>query len=486
MVRSRYHRTSAERGCSENKHVEELPPDWSRHPLGLIGAVLAAASGTLVLGIFAIGLAGYEGSPYIGVIAYTVLPALFIAGLLFIPLGLWLEHRRVARLPPGGAAERPLPVFDLNRRSTRRRLVLVAGITVMNLFVIAVAGYKGVQVMDSPQFCGSCHSVMEPESVAHRGSPHARVACVECHIGPGASWFVKSKLSGAWQVVSVAFHLYSRPIPTPVKNLRPARETCEQCHWPEKFVGNRVVLKARYDDDEKNTPKWTALLMRVGGGPAPQNRGTHWHVMSGVRVRYRSDARREQIGSIEATLPDGEVRSYTAKGAPSATGPWREMDCLDCHNRPSHPFRLPEDEVDAAMTAGRLDPTLPFLHREAVKALKSDYASREAALVSIRSALRGFYAASYPPVASARGASIDAAARELGRIYAANIWPRMKIGWNTYPSLLGHTAATGCFRCHDEEHATKQGRTVSQDCSLCHQLLATDEPNPPILKQIAP
>jgi hypothetical protein len=340
--------------------------------------------------------------------------------------------------------------------------------------------------MDSPAFCGSCHTVMDAEATAHRLSPHARVRCVECHIGPGASWFVKSKLSGSWQLVSVTLGLYPRPIPTPVHNLRPARDTCEQCHWPTKFVGDRLKVVTRHADDAENTPLKTVLLLHVGGQQGTRTRGIHWHVDPGVRVRFLSDAKRERIGAVELVdAGGGPSRTYDVKGDPIPDARWREMDCIDCHNRPTHIYRSPEEEVDAALESGRISRTLPFVRRESVKALRVTYPSAAAARAGLKKQLSDFYAKEDPARAGERSAAVEAAAAELGEIWARNVWPRMNITWGTYPSLLGHDATPGCFRCHDGDHTTKGGDAISNDCELCHKVLAQDEKDPEVLKTLA-
>jgi hypothetical protein len=454
-----------------------------RTRLGLAGAVLTTASGFLVVLFFFLSMVGIEEAPYVGILAYLILPFFFVIGLLLIPLGVWLERRRLRR-----EREQPLPVLDLNQRAVRGRVLLFAVLTSANVIILAGASWKGVEVMDTSRFCGSCHKVMDPEFTAYSRSPHSRVACVQCHIGPGASWFVRSKISGAWQVVSVTFDLYPRPIPTPVKNLRPSRDTCEQCHWPTRFVGDRLRILTHYADDEASTPKKTVLLMHVGGGEA--GRGIHWHVSSGVHIRYLSDPKRQAIQTVEVTHPDGKVDTYQAKPdektpAPAAaTLSWRTMDCVDCHNRPTHQFRTAAFEVDAALDGGQIDRSLPFVKREALKALTASYPSREAASDGIRAALSGFYEKQYPQTWASKKEAVQAAARALSDAWGRNVWPQMAIGWGTYPSELGHEQTTGCWRCHDENHATADGKTISQDCDTCHSLLAQDEVAPAILKQL--
>jgi nitrate/TMAO reductase-like tetraheme cytochrome c subunit len=452
----------------------------------MIGATLAVASAVLILGLAVAGLFGHGGSPYVGIFAFLILPGVFVLGLLLIPLGAWLERRRIAR----GEAH-PLPVLDLNQPDTRRRVMILTALTAVNLLVLGFATYKGVHVMESPQFCGSCHSVMAPEYTAYQRSPHARVACAECHIGPGAPWFVKSKLSGAWQVVSVTFELYQKPIPTPVHALRPARDTCEACHWPTKFHGDRLDVRTIFAEDERSTEKQTVLLLHVGGAEREVGRpqGIHAHVAPGVTIRYLSDPDRKIIHTVESTYPGGRVRLFTTDASPKDQPPpeaWRTMDCVDCHNRASHQFRPPGPEVDLALATGRIDRSLPFVKREAVKALKVEYPSHEAARAGIEKALLDFYRGHDPAAFPALEVKVRAAAEALGQIYAWNVWPSMRIGWGTYPSLRGHEEAPGCFRCHDEEHRTAEGVTISQDCNLCHAVLAQEEENPKVLGALRP
>lgn len=469
------------------KHTPGIPSTT----IGLVGAALTTVSGLLILGLAAAAMQGFVGSPYVGIFAFLVLPGFFVLGLLLIPFGAWLARRRARRAAERGEEIPHLPVVDLNDPLTRRRVLVVAVLTAVNVVVLGVAGYKGLQVMDSPAFCGSCHSVMDPEFTAYRRSPHARVSCVECHIGEGASWFVKSKLSGAWQLISVTFDLYQRPIPTPIHNLRPARETCEECHWPSKFTGDRLRVTTSFADDEASTEKKTVTLLHVGGGQTAAGpiQGIHAHVAPGVHIRYLSDPKRNAISTVEATWADGKTVLYRTKDTPATLPPregWREMDCVDCHNRPTHRFREPGPEIDQAILAGHVDVSLPWIKRESLAALQAAYPSHDAARAGIEKRLVDFYRQLDPAAWPSREPSVRAAAKALGDIYGWNVWPSMKITWGTYPSFLGHDQAPGCFRCHDGDHVTPQGKAISQDCGLCHSLLAVDEKNPKILSQLSP
>ena len=469
------------------KHSPGLP----RTTIGILGAALTTVSGILILGLAAAAMQGYLGSPYIGIVAFLVLPGFFILGLVLIPAGAWLARRR-ARIAAERGEEIPhLPIIDFNDDLTRRRVLVFAVLTTLNVLILGVAGYKGLQVMDSVAFCGSCHSVMDPEVTAYSRSPHARVGCVQCHIGEGASWFVKSKLSGAWQLISVTFDLYQRPIPVPIHNLRPARETCEECHWPSKFTGDRLRIITSFADDETNTEKKTVALLHVGGGQSATGpiKGIHAHVAQGVHIRYLSDANRNAISTVEATWADGKTMLYRTKDSPATLPPpeaWRTMDCIDCHNRPTHWFREPGPEIDQAILTHRIDTALPWIKREGLKALQVAYPSHEAARAGIEKQLADFYRQLDPAGFAVREPLVKAAAAALGDIYGWNVWPHMRITWGTYPSFLGHNQAPGCFRCHDGDHADKSGKAISQDCGLCHSLLAVDEKDPKILSQLSP
>jgi len=457
----------------------------TRHPLSLTGAAIATASAILFLTFFALDLIGFHGHPYFGILAYLIIPTLFVVGLLLIPLGLRQATRRRAK------AGEEFPVLDFNRADTRNKFLVFLALTVVNVVIVAVASYKTVEVMDTTEFCGqACHSVMAPEYVALQRGAHASVGCVECHIGPGAGWFVKSKLSGSWQVLSVNLDLYPQPIPTPVHNLRPARETCEQCHWPQKFVGDRLKVITKFDDDEANTELKTVLLMRVGGLAGRESQGIHWHVDPGTSIRYRSDESREDVYEVELTTESGRSERWFAEGADEGEGAsqglWRTMDCVDCHNRPSHTFRSQQQEIDAALETGRIARDLPFVRREALRLVSAGYADRAAAEAGIGDGLRAFYAGSYPELARARAADVDAAAQALVEGWGANVFPQMKVDWGTYPNHIGHESSPGCFRCHDDSHATKTGETISQDCDTCHSLLAMEEVEPEILQTLKP
>jgi len=459
----------------------------TRHPLGFIGVNLTTLTGVLLVILLLLSAIGAPANPYLGAVTFLILPFFFVLGLILIPLGAWSYRRRQAR----AERERALfPVYDLNVPPVRTRLVLLAMLTLVNIVILSVVAYRGIEYMDSVSFCGgTCHPVMKPEYTAYQGSPHARVRCVDCHIGPGASWFVQSKLSGTRQVFKQILHTWPKPIETPITDLRPSRDTCEQCHWPEKFHGDLLVVRQHYQEDEANTPLQSVLLLKVGGGsPASgTHQGIHWHVSSAVY--YRSDAKREVIPWVRVERGDGSITEFTAAGGVPdsiAARPERRMDCIDCHNRPTHIYRLPARALDEALADGYVPRDLPFIKREALSALTADYAGEAAARAGIAARLTGFYRETYPDVAAQRAAAVAQAIEAVQRIWARNVFPEMKVGWGTYPDHIGHGDYTGCFRCHDEQHATPGGATIAQDCSTCHSLLAMEEEQPAVLQTLFP
>jgi hypothetical protein len=455
--------------------------------VSLVGTSLAIMSMVVIIILFMVQSLGFQGGPYLGILTYLILPAFFALGLLLIPFGHFRQRRRERQAAAHGEAVPRFPVIDLNQERTRGFVLVFLLATVVNVVILAGATYKGVEVMDSTQFCGStCHTVMQPEYTAYQRSPHSRVTCASCHIGPGADWFVKSKLSGSWQVIAVAFKLYPRPIPTPLHDLRPARETCEQCHWPTKFAGDRLRIRVHYSEDEKNTELRSVLLVRVGGVQGHGSSGIHRHVDPGIKIRYLSDSKRETIYQVELTSRDGSVKTFKGEALPPEEAVWRTMDCVDCHNRPTHIFRQPAEEVDAALQDGRIDRGLPFIKREGMRAVQVAYSSHDAARRGIAKEIDAFYRQHYPRIAASRAAAVQQAGKALGDMYCWNVFPKMRVTWGTYPSHLGHKDSPGCFRCHDGNHKTASGEAISNDCSTCHSLLAVEQENPEILKQLQP
>ncbi len=454
--------------------------------LSRTGVVLVTTGAILWFLLLPVILRGFVDNPYAGILTFMGLPAIFFGGLILIPAGIVLRARRERRK---GYYPVSFPPLDFKNPELRRLLYFVGVTTVVNLIIGAQLTYSGVNYMDSVTFCGqTCHTVMKPEYVAYEHSPHARVACVECHIGPGASWFVRYKLSGAYQVYATIFNVYPRPIPVPVTSLRPARATCEQCHWPARFEGNRLVIIPHYADDESNSLTRTVLLMHIGGGDGLG--GIHGaHVGPGITIRYGSDESRQKMHWVQYTdTRTGKKELFVdqktnPKTVDIASG--RVMDCIDCHNQPSHQFYLPGDAMDRAMASGSIPPSLPYVKKEGLALLEAKYSSQREAAQKISAGLVQFYAHKYPQVFSQQRAEVSRAVKGLVAIYDQNVFPKMKVTWGTYPNNLGHMNFPGCFRCHGTLHeASDPSKMVPMNCDVCHNILAMGQANPKILTDL--
>lgn len=463
--------------------LQWMPRFWESK-LSTLGMAITTVAGFVLLLAIAADFAAPGMNVYATALLFLIVPGFFVLGLLLIPLGLFLKRRSDKRrgIEPPPPEERPLTNLFRNK-TARRNIIFLGSMTFVNILLIGGAGHKGLSFMETPEFCGTvCHTVMEPEYQAYSRSPHSRVACVECHIGPGASWAVRSKIDGLRQVWHTLRGTYERPIHAPVHELRPARETCEKCHWPDRFHGNRVIFRTHYREDQENSPEITALVLKVGGENAltGQYEGIHWHVSENHFVRYEAlDDKRERIGRIQVLQGDKVIREYLPEGEPEAAREVRIMDCVDCHNRPTHQFDgSPTQALEFAFRTGLLDRGVPYLRKLAVAILTPEDRPREEVERIYEAELVAAYEKEHPDIKPDAGVIAKAAAG-LAELYRRNVWPRMNIGWDTYPTHIGHAGEQadlrGCFRCHDEKHKTAEGVALSQDCELCHQMLAQEE-----------
>ncbi len=449
-----------------------------RNPISLAGVALALVSLGNIFLFSLVGLIAARPRPYIGILAYMVAPAFLIGGLLLVGVGAWRERRKKA-------GEVPLyPRIDLNDPGQRSAVISFGAFLVVFVMLSGAGSYKAYEFTDSVQFCGqTCHTVMKPEFTAYQLSSHARVGCVDCHVGSGATWYVKSKLSGTRQVFAAVFNTFPRPIPTPVHNLRPAQETCEECHWPKKFYGAQLKVFTHYASDEQNTPRQIRMLIKTGGGDpatgAPS--GIHWHMNIGNEIDYvAADEKRQVITYIHVKDLQGHVTDYYAQDSTLtkdqiAKAPRHRMDCVDCHNRPTHVYIPPDQAVDQALLAHRLDVSLPYIKQQAVAALTGKYDTTETAVQAIAHDIDGYYESKYPDVAKNKPVEIRNAIDEVQQIFRRTTFPEMNVNWQTHPNNLGHFYFNGCFRCHDGQHVSAEGKVLSKDCNLCHTLMGQEE-----------
>ena len=468
---------------------------FGNNPISLAGGAITTAAGVTMIGYWVVDLFGRGNTnPYLGIIFFLILPALFLLGLVLIPVGVYLRHKALLK---AGHIPVAYPKVDFNDRIFRHGVDIVLIATIVNLLVVSVASYRGAAYMDSPQFCGqSCH-VMVPEYTAYKIAPHSHVDCVACHIGSGAESYFAAKVDGTRQLIEVSFHPfasiaprlipnYPTPIPSPVRNLRPARVICEGCHTPARFVGERLLVKSSFADDAQNTETQTVLVLHLGGLDGL----SHLTGIHGVHLGHieyiATDPTRTTIPWVERRNPDGSetVFSSLPAGSPVPQGERRVMDCIDCHNRAAHPFQTAEDAINQAMADGPISPTLPFVHKEGLALLQASYASQGEARARIPAQLEAYYRSNYPQIMAAKSDTVEAAAKGLVTVYCQNVFPYMKVTWGTHPNHIGHMSYPGCFRCHDGSHVAKDGNAIPQDCSVCHNLLAVDESKPKVLADL--
>jgi hypothetical protein len=446
----------------------------------LMGAVLALISLFMIVFAFTVSLFWKEGHAYFGLVTYILLPAVMVLGLAFIPIGMLLQMHRDRKV--GVREPTALPRVDLNDPRHRNAFFIFVIGTTFLLFISAVGSYEAFHFTESNTFCGKlCHEVMHPEYIAYQNSPHAKVLCVECHVGPGADWYVRSKLSGAYQVYAILFNKYPKPIGTPIKNLRPAREVCEQCHWPQKFYAHKLRLESYFLPDEENTPWDLALIMKIGSPRAAHGleEGIHWHINPNVKIEYiASDETREHLPWVRYTnLRTGEVVVYNDEDESLdeeeiQTREIRVMDCIDCHTRPSHNYRAPIVFVNQAMVAGEIPPELPEIKSLSMEICDNDYTTTDSAMKSIEKQIREFYEDNYPEIYEEQQELVEKAVAGLQDVFSKNIFPEMKVKWSAYPDHIGHMNYDGCFRCHNDRHTSEAGDVISKDCNLCHYISA--------------
>jgi nitrate/TMAO reductase-like tetraheme cytochrome c subunit len=460
-------------------------PKTYYNPISLVGSIIASVSALIIVFFMATSWIFEGGGAYSGVIIYIVLPIFLIIGLIMIPVGIRRRARRIRK--EGEEGTRAWIVIDLRDSRQWNAVAIFIIVTIIFLVLTGIGTYEAFHYTESNEFCGTlCHQVMEPEYVAYQGSAHSRVTCVECHVGEGAGWYVNSKLSGLYQVYSVTFHKYPRPIETPIRNLRPARETCERCHWPEKFYSYRLRNIKNYLADSANTEWDIQLKMKIGSEHGAQGlqEGVHWHINPDVKIDYvSSNEKREFIPWVRyVNTATGDTVIYqdiyeTLDEVALDTLEMREMDCLDCHNRPSHNFLPPQEFTDDLITAGMIPSDLPEIKLLAMQIFNHPFTTRDSGSMYIRETVREYYLDNYPDIAETNGALIEQATEGLLEGYEKNFFPYMKANWDAYPIHIGHSEFNGCFRCHNGQHESEDGQVISRDCNLCHTILSQGPPD---------
>jgi nitrate/TMAO reductase-like tetraheme cytochrome c subunit len=434
----------------------------------LVGVIMASLGFIVGIVSLAADFLNPNKNAYSGIFTYMVVPVVVAIGLLLIAVGYFRQRRQ---RPSPGASAYQMPVINLNIRGQYIAFVIVVIVVFLFVLFAGVGSFSAYKYTESVSFCGStCHTPMKPEYTAYKDSPHSHVGCVDCHIGPGAQWFVKAKLSGLHQVYAVAANNFKRPIATPISNLRPASETCYQCHWPAKFFGELEQTRTYFAADKANTPYTISYLLNVGGGDPTHGpaRGIHYHMAVAQRIQYiAKDVKRQVIPWVSSTDAQGHVSIYKTNDKDVAltddkiaSAEKRVMDCMDCHNRPAHQFQSPDRAINLAMSEGTVSPSIEFIKKNAAMALLGTYTTREQAISEIDKQLH----VAYPK----GGDTVEAAIKEVKEIYSRNFFPEMKADWRAYPDNIGHEISSGCFRCHDGKHANEKGEVISHECKTCH------------------
>jgi hypothetical protein len=468
----------------------------SRSRVSLVGGMLVTITTPFLVSYMLADTIWHIKNPYFGAAVYLALGPVFLGGLAMIFIGaFFFRGDRDVHLFTLQYLRRYFTEPDMFGR-LRRNVFLIVLLTSVNFAVFSIFLYRAYHYMESTQFCGQfCHTVMEPEYTAYKNSPHSRVACVECHIGSGADWFVKSKISGARQLLAVATASYPTPIETPVHGLRPARDTCEECHRPELFHGDKLNVSKSFLPDEQNSVAYDILLMKIGsaGDRAQSSHGIHWHVAPENKITYRAtDHSRMIIPEITLTQADGTQTVFRTSDAEELLqetgqgGNVREMDCIDCHNRPSHIYLPAEDALDRKLAEGDIPQELPYIKRQAMGLITASYATTQLAREAITNGLSSWYKENYSQLVAEKPQLLEEAVVGVVAAYSENVFPEMNVEWGTYVNHIGHGPDfdIGCFRCHDDMHESPDGKTISADCNTCHTLLAIEEETPAILKTL--
>ena len=346
-------------------------------------------------------------------------------------------------------------------------------------------GVSLIQWTETADFCGRCHT-MAPELAAYEAGPHRDVSCAECHVEPGITGWVKAKVNGTRQLVDVILGTFPEPIPAPDHDDLPSSaDTCAKCHDVEREALAALKTRTQFSEDEANTRQFVGLLVRPGGGDIFNvDRGVHWHVLRNVNF-WTADPRASTINYIEATTESGAIEAFISQDNVNivddaqpeideikATTLAKTMTCYDCHNRAGHSIPNPRTLVDYRLSIGQLDPSLPFIKREAMRTLWAEYPD-DAAADKAADGLTNFYKLNYPDVATAKAAQIGSAVEQLKELYRMSATPEMKVSAKTYPNHLGHADFPGCFRCHDGGHFLVEdgvvtNRPIPSTCDTCH------------------
>ncbi len=456
-----------------------------RNWITIIGALIAIINLLLIIVLFVMSTVLGKNATYLGLFIYIILPGFLVLGLIMMPVGILVSRKRAAAA--AGDEKKLFPSVDLNNPKHRKAFIGFTVATLIILFLSTYGSFEAYHLTELVEFCGTlCHKVMEPEYTAYQNSSHANVACVDCHVGSGTSWYVKSKLSGLHQVYAVITKTYPSPIETPLHDLRPAMETCERCHWPQKFYSRKLQSKKYYLADSLNS-EWD-IILQMKTGPVYTDlgfsEGIHWHINPDISIEYISENDKREVityvkytnkltGAVEIFRnPDNEISDSTITAASTRT-----MDCIDCHNRPSHYYNSPPVYFDKAMLTDEVSKDIPYIKRTAMGILRNTFTDKDTALMQIRDGIINYYKSDFGDYFEKNEARIDQSVTALQKAYSQNTFAAMKVSYDVYPNHIGHLEVEGCFRCHNDAFTSEKGKKITKDCNLCHTIIGQGKPD---------
>jgi hypothetical protein len=203
-----------------------------------------------------------------------------------------------------------------------------------------------------------------------------------------------------------------------------------------------------------------------------------------------ADSERQEMYWVELTTPDGKTKVFTRgdEKVPDETEIARDarvMDCIDCHDRPTHLFQVPSKALDTVLQTHEDYRSLPYFKKQALEAIKGDYATHDAGMAQVKEAVTEYYKQNYQDLWQAKQDLVTRAAEEAAAVYGRSVFPAMKTNWETHPNNIGHDDFPGCWRCHDGEMSTADGKdTIPIDCETCHVFIVEDSSTLPDISNL--
>jgi len=453
-------------------------PSSFYNPISILGSIIALIAWITLVFLFIMTKTFQDYNVYMEIFTYVVVPGFLIIGLILIAVGMIIRRRNQRKgIESTG---KNIFIFNLKESKTRNALIIFISVTILFVLSTIIGSYEAFHYTESNEFCGKlCHKAMSPEYTTYQYSPHASVKCVDCHIGNGVNWFVKAKISGVRQLFHYVTSNYDKPISTPIDALRPAAQTCEKCHWPQKVYTHKLNDFRYFLRDSANTEWEMALDMKLGASTklSGTTKGIHWHDDPDVEVQYKTNAKHDTIFWVkyinkktgeETVYEDEEYKKSSADLAKLST---RSMDCMDCHNRPAHEYRSPGYYLNNLFASGKISTSIPWLKNVSMFALKGKFSTRDSAILGLKNKIVSIYEKKYPEIYKKYEKEIAAATTVITNEYLANSFPEMRISSSNYPRHIGHLESAGCFRCHNDRQKSAQGKVISKDCYKCHDFL---------------